>query len=270
MGKVIASLQGDDIGEEASDNGAWRRFSAELDAWARDGRIADFWWRDDDATQAGPKLDRLLTLATGRPLSLAVIPQAAQQSLASRLRKHNAGGGNVSVVQHGLSHQNHAPTGAKKAEFGDHRPTGPMLDEISRGRRRLGELFGDMFVPVFTPPWNRISQALANRLGEAGLVGLSRFSTRAAEEGNKVVNTHIDILDWSGNRGFIGTDSALDAAIAHLAARRRGDVDAGEPTGLLTHHRDHDEGCWLFVAAFLDAVDRHESAKWVACPAGEA
>ncbi len=38
--------------------------------------VADFWWRDDDATTRTPALERLLALSTTPrlPLALAVIP----------------------------------------------------------------------------------------------------------------------------------------------------------------------------------------------------
>jgi hypothetical protein len=31
----------------------------------------------------------------------------------------------------------------------------------------------------------------------------------------------------------------------------------------LTHHRDHDEACWSFIAAFAGAIDAHAAARWV-------
>ena len=71
-------------------------------------------------------------------------------------------------------------------------------------------------------------------------------------------------IDWRGSRGFAGERQVLQAAIRHLAARRTGGAARGEPTGLLTHHRDHDEACWRFIAKFTAAVDAHPAALWVA------
>lgn len=241
----------------------WAALNAELDAWLGAGLTARFWWRDDDATKPGPLLDRLLEIAGGSPIALAVIPAGAGRELAERLSRHNAGGGNVIVLQHGYAHKNHAPAGEKKAEFGGHRSLEMMLDELSRGRRRIEELFGPVFEPFLTPPWNRICDSVASRLTEAGLQGLSRFGARGPAEGDRVVNTHIDIVDWRGNRGFVGEARAIQAAVGHLAARRGGMADKDEPTGLLTHHRDHDEGCWRFIRAFRDAVEAHPAAEWV-------
>lgn len=240
----------------------WSDLQAELEAWSRAGLAARFWWRDDDATRPGPKLDCLLETAGSTPIALAVVPATAQESLAERLAAHNAGGGDAMVLQHGYAHLDHAPPGEKKAEFGDHRPLDLMLDELARGRQRMEALFGAIFEPFLTPPWNRVGNSLVGDLHRSGLQGLSRYGPRGVNEGDRVVNTHIDIVDWRRGRGFVGERQALDAAVRHLAARRAGKADMGEPTGLLTHHRDHDEDCWRFIAAFRAAVDGHPAAEW--------
>ena len=45
--------------------GEWSDLEAELEAWRCRGRRATFWWRDDDAVEATPALERLLGLADG-------------------------------------------------------------------------------------------------------------------------------------------------------------------------------------------------------------
>ena len=242
----------------------WQYFDAELEAWRRAGLTARFWWRDDDATRPGPLLDRLLRTAGPIPVALAVIPAMVEDSLAAYLAAHGRQGGETQVLQHGYAHVNHAPTGAKKAEFGDHRPLAAMLDELVLGRQRLEGLFGEVFEPILTPPWNRAGNEVTRNLAPAGLQGLSRFGPRGPDEGDSVVNTHVDIIGWRGGRGFVGERHALRAAINHLAARRTGAADLGEPTGLLTHHRDHDEACWRFVAKFATVVSAHPVSLWVA------
>lgn len=242
---------------------SWRDLDCELEAWQRAGLTAGFWWRDDDATRPGPRLDRLLEAAGPVPIALAVIPEDAGEALAERLAAHNRDAGNMIVFQHGYAHVNHAPPADRKAEFGDHRPLEGMLDELARGRQALEALFGDAFEPVLTPPWNRVGDGVAGSLQKAGLRRLSRFGPRRPEEGDRVVNTHIDIIDWRGGRGFLGERQALRAAVKHLTARRTGAIDRDEPTGLLTHHRDHDEACWRFITKFAAAIDPHPAALWV-------
>ncbi len=250
----------------------WRGLDRELDAWAEAGRIATFWWRDDDAVAATLALDRLLGLAEalGTPLALAVIPASADESLRRRLKREPW----AVVVQHGFAHRNHAPPGAKKAELGAHRSRAAMIGELAAGRRRLHEMFGDMgtvpMLPVLVPPWNRIDPGLVPRLPAIGIASLSTFSARpaAAPGGPHQVNTHVDVLDWDARRGrepapFVGTSAALDAVIGHLAARRLGRADADEPTGLLTHHLALDAACWGFAEQLIRRVADHPAGRWL-------
>lgn len=241
---------------------AWPSLARELDAWHDGGRTAELWWRDDDATRPGPALDRALDLTAGAgiPLALAVIPARAETDLAARL----AGRANVAVLVHGFRHANHAAAEARKAEFGPDRPSAAMIAEIGQGWRRLQETFAAA-LPVLVPPWNRIDPALVPRLPEAGIGGLSCYTPRAARAptpGVVQVNTHVDIIDWHGGRGFLGEAAALALIVAHLAARRRGEADATEPTGLLTHHAVHDEPAWRFLANLVEALAGHPAVRW--------
>lgn len=239
----------------------WAAFAAELDRWRGAGRVATFWWRDDDAIAPSAALDRLLEMRTRAqpPLTLAVIPARATAALAGRL----AGEGAVTPVQHGYDHANHAPPGAGKAELGDHRPVAETIDELAAGRGRMRALFGAT-PPLLVPPWNRIGAGVAAALPGLGYRALSTFGAdHRAAAGMIQINTHIDIIDWPGTRRFVGVGAALDAAIAHLRARRDGHADADQPTGLLTHHLAHDAGCWDFVAEFVARVAAHDGARLV-------
>lgn len=240
---------------------AWTALTAELDRWAEVGRIASFWWRDDDAVTACPALESLLALSERHraPLALAVIPEPAETGLAERLARSAAP---VTVVQHGFAHRNHASPGEKTTELGDHRDLAAVAAELADGRDRLASLFADRFLPVMVPPWNRIGAGVEAALPGLGYRGLSTFGPRPAA-GLGYLNTHIDIIDWRGNRGFAGDDACLDAAVGHLSNRRTGRCDPDEPTGLLTHHLDHDEGCWRFIDRFLAETQRHPAAVWV-------
>ena len=242
----------------------WDAFDRELDSWAAENRRATFWWRDDDARAPDPALDALLDAAAARgaPLSLAVIPADIDPALETCLAAQPG----LTVLQHGYAHQNHAPAVEKKQELGRHRPFPTVLGELATGQARLAGLFGPLFHPVLVPPWNRIAPALIPMLPEVGYRGLSLYQPRAramAAPGLAQANTHIDIVDWTGGRGFVGDAAALGMAIGHLAARRKGHADAAEPTGLLTHHLVHDGDCRAFLDRFLAAVAAHPAAAWL-------
>ena len=75
-------------------------------------------------------------------------------------------------------------------------------------------------------------------------------------------NTHVDLIAWRRDRAFIGVEAAIDRLVAHLRARREGSADAGEPTGLLTHHLDMSDAGWEFVVELV-ARTRERGAAWL-------
>jgi hypothetical protein len=244
---------------------SWDALRREFDAWSEAGEVATLWWRDDDAVAPTPALRRLMTLAAAHdppaPLNLAVIPLAAEGPLAALL----AGADDVTVLQHGYAHANHAAAGAKKAEFQGRHPS-DMLAELRAGQARLRALFGRIALPVLVPPWNRIDPALVERLPSIDISGLSTYGPRAVAPTRPSltqVNAHVDLVDWHGGRGFVGTEPALKLVIDHLAARRQNRVDRDEATGLLTHHLVHDDAAWQFIELFLQLTFAHGAARWL-------
>ncbi len=238
---------------------SWHSLRDELARWGNAGRVADFWWRDDDAGQPAPALARLLALAQTAqvPLGLAMIPMDAAAELVT------APGEWVSILQHGCDHHNRANNGEKKTEFPAAEPLSQALARLAQGRASIA---GPCSLPVLVPPWNRVSSpGLLMQLGQAGYRGLSRFGPRGDTSrvpGVVQVNTHVDIIDWQGTRGFVGEDAALAAAVAHLQARREGRVDADEATGVLSHHAVHDEACWSFLARLFERTCGLAAVRW--------
>ena len=236
------------------DGGSWQSLRDELARWKDAGRVADFWWRDDDAGSPNPLVRRLLDLSCSMavPLGLAVIPQDAQADLLDEQDVH------VSVLQHGVAHRNLSQPGEKKSEFPATEMPAAAIHRLRQGQAQLAALFGPRVLPVLVPPWNRISSpALLPLLPTAGLSGLSRYGPRkrmGALPGLVEVNTHVDVIDWKGTRGFVGESVALGQAVAHLRARRLGEVDAGEPTGWLTHHAVHDAATWGFLQRLFECT----------------
>ena len=254
---------------------AWQRLDQELESWRRSGRIATFWWRDDDAADCNPALERLLGLSEsyGVPLSLAVIPARATADLAGRLARAAA---RVKVLQHGFDHANHAPPEEKSMELGLHRPGVAICEELADGQAMLKARFGGQALPVLVPPWNRIADEFVPELAGLGFRGLSLHTARAAvrpAKGLVACNTHVDVLRWRPERGFLGENEALDLLIGHLRARRqagaepacggRPTAEADEPSGLLTHHLVMDEAAWAFVSRLLATLGGCPAARWI-------
>jgi hypothetical protein len=143
----------------------WQALDEEAARWQEAGRTAQLWWRDDDAADAGPALDRLLGLhrETGTSLSLAVVPAHATSALADRLAAEPG----VDLLQHGYAHLNHAALGEKKAELGPHRPAMIVLGELGTGWLALERLFGGSR-PAWCPPCRRSASAGCRPSGHGG------------------------------------------------------------------------------------------------------
>lgn len=229
----------------------WGDFDRELDLWAAAGRSATLWWRDDDAVADSPALQQMLDIADA-PVALAVIPAQLEDSLAPALVNRPR----VVVLQHGFRHLNNAAVGAKKSEFPDDRASDEIGAELAQGKARLSQVFQQRFLPVLTPPWNRIGSRTIEILPSLGFRGLTTYLPRKAarQNGLAIVNTHVDVIDWHGGRGFIGESPTLDLLVGHLKARREGTADPEEPTGLLTHHRVHDADTWRFLQNLQDFI----------------
>lgn len=247
---------------------AWHTLDEELARWADLGRTVTLWWRDDDASEATPQLDRLLALRARHDvaLALAVIPAQASVALAERLKAEPK----TTVLQHGYAHQNHASAGEKKMELGPHRPAMLVLGELGAGWLAMERLFGAQALPVMVPPWNRIAPVLVPTLPEIGVRGLSTYGPRLRIEpvrGLRQVNTHVDPIDWRGVRGFAGEETSLAALTRCLASRRKAGLESvvgEEPTGLLTHHLVQDEAVWAFVDQLIGRLRAHSGVRILA------
>lgn len=242
----------------------WDVLDTELDQWAEADGVATFWWRDDDAHLPAPALSRLIELSEshGVPLGLAVIPAKAGDALLAALTP----GPRTDVLQHGFAHVNHAPSNEKASEYGGHRPASVMTAEIAAGSRRLRAIFDKRFLPLFVPPWNRFSGSLTPVLPSLGLLGVSTFAPRRSPSpapGLRQVNTHVDLISWRRGRVFKGTARLAGEIAAHLSARRREEVDGGEPTGILSHHLVHDIDCWRFLEQLFERTCGHENVRWL-------
>jgi hypothetical protein len=236
----------------------WDTLARECDAWAAAGRHATWWWRDDDAVAPTPALETLIALEPGA-VALAVIPSRMRPELAGFFRDHPG----VTALQHGFAHVNHARADERKSELPDSRDRDSTWSDLAEGTRLLTAALGARALPVLTPPWNRAGDAVLAGLGSLGFSGLSRYLPRRQPRihGLKQVNTHVDVIDWKGSRGFVGESAALALLVGHFEARRLGAADGDEPTGLLTHHLVHDPATWRFLEKLRDFLKKQTAAR---------
>ncbi|MDM9646584.1 polysaccharide deacetylase family protein [Rhizobium sp. S163] len=235
----------------------WAPLRVELERWQAAGKTASFWLRDDDAIEPTPALEQLLKLTSGAdvPLTLAVIPASTGEPLTARLAEER----HVLVALHGWSHTNHAGPDEKKQELGAHRAPDIVLGELRDGYAILQRLFGSQFISILVPPWNRINSALIGELPAFGLEVLSVYGAAKAGSPIRLLNTHVDIMNWHGIRGGRPHDELVADVVKELRARF--DDDA-EPIGILTHHLVHDQTAWAFLSDLMAETSAHPAVDW--------
>jgi peptidoglycan/xylan/chitin deacetylase (PgdA/CDA1 family) len=108
------------------------------------------------------------------PLCLAVVPAWITARRWQYLKDLGAGEPTLWCWhQHGWRHVNHETDG-KKQEFGASRSPSDIKRDLVLGKRRLEDILGQAFYPVFTPPWNRCDISTLKLMRELGYVAVSR------------------------------------------------------------------------------------------------
>ncbi len=238
----------------------WPDLVDELDRWGEAGRVANLWWRDDDAVTPTPQLSELLRLAGEVPVALAVIPALAQPGLATALE----GRPRIVVLQHGWKHANRATHG-KKSEYPEGRSASVVAAEIGAGRARLKALFGRRVVALLVPPWNRFAGEFLPLLSRNGIAGISTMvspSGAALPPDLVAIDVHVDLVAWHGDHGFIGAAAALGGLVDHLRANRLGAADEAGPIGILTHHLIMDTPTAAFLDRLTALIGTHAASRW--------
>ena len=214
----------------------YQRLEKEINRLDSENKCMEIWWRDDDLEAPSHSLENMISVSDNINLAplLAVIPARASKQLVKLLNQCN-----INIAMHGLNHYNYEPLTRKKAEFGSFRPIEAQWKDLEKGISHLEQLFGDLFLKCFVPPWNRINSELAKTLPSFGISSLSTFSSRKGATpvpGLLQVNTHVDVIDWKENRSFIGAELMAGKIAGELQNCRTGTIENPEPIGLLTHH----------------------------------
>ncbi|CAA6809275.1 MAG: Unknown protein [uncultured Thiotrichaceae bacterium] len=235
----------------------WQAIDEELSHWSHP---AELWWRDDDAIANTPELQLIIAHSEqyAIPLHLAVIPGHLETSLVDELAARHQ----VYALQHGLSHQNHARPQQRKIEMGGAQSQAELQQKLSDARLKLSGQFGDNYLDILVPPWNRIEDPVRAVLPEIGYQRLSILGSPNTASIIPEVNVHIDIIDWK-QHSFVGEEQVLNALLDNLRRRRIDNIYNKEPTGLMTHHLQHDQACTDFLARFFADCATRKTLKWI-------
>lgn len=230
--------------------------------WLRPVRMAldareqaiEIFFRDDDAGWDDDRLYALLECFRdcNIPIDLAVIPEVLSQSLAgSLLGRWRRNPFMLGLHQHGYSHNNHENQG-RKCEFGVSRSEERQFKDLLAGKQQLECLFGSALDRIFTPPWNRCSQATADSLLKLGFQALSR--NRGAAPLHTGTLREIPVaIDWCGVR----IKSAQPWIVLGQAIADVLHPEHPEPLGIMLHHAVMDVDDLEHLQALLQLFREH-------------
>ena len=212
-----------------------------------------FFFRDDDAGWDDAALLRLLDVFESRaaPIDLAAIPAALGAlivaELSPRLERRAIG-----LHQHGWTHTDHQRHD-RKCEFGPDCDRRDQYDDIAAGRTRLLDRFGAV-EPMFTPPWNRCTDATADCLVELGLAVLSRDVGAHPFGRPDLIELPVSV-DWFAHRkGVRVAPGELGALLATCALR-------GGPVGVMLHHAVSTANDLGAIGQLLTRLVAHPNAR---------
>lgn len=190
-------------------------------------RIDDLGWQE---VKFIPVLELFARL--GHKLNAEAIPLAVLESIPPG--KYQKFKSSLEVHCHGFSHLDHQNAG-KKSEFGSQRKAEGVLRDLRRGQEILRTIFGEMYFPIFTPPWNRIDENFAGLLAEAEFRGISRdgdqkFSTKTPRH-FKELNISLDLHTRKNGERY-----SKEEFFADLERNKT------SPLGIMLHHKPMVDG----------------------------
>lgn len=153
------------------------RLQALLNGPRTTGRDLVVSFRADDIGRMDPQFIAMMELFQRfqTPLNLAVVPCWIDHQSWRQMDRFHVDSPLWCWHQHGWTHRNHQGPESKKAEFGEDRAPVDVRRDLRAGRDHLRNLLGELFCPVFTPPWNRCSRATLESLDPLGFLAVSRF-----------------------------------------------------------------------------------------------
>ena len=160
--------------------------------------------------------------------------------------------------QHGWRHANWQRTG-KKSEFAEERPIEKQWSDICRGLEKLTEVFGPWFIPVFTPPWNRLPSATLRILQELDFkaVSITGALPRVGRTTASLRNLRIQIdlhtrKTKDGNADFQTLLAELGAALLKK-----------EPIGIMLHHHRMNPFAFEFLDELLNLLKHKVQSQFL-------
>ncbi|MCG6916321.1 MAG: polysaccharide deacetylase family protein [Deltaproteobacteria bacterium] len=215
-------------------------------------------FRADDIGVPGEGFARLVNLFRHHraPLTLSVVPAWLTRPRWQQLQ--NLCGKNQRLwcwTQHGWRHLNHEPRG-KKMEFGPSRKASLKRQDLWLGYQRLRKLMGEIFVPAFTPPWNRCDLETLTTLQDLGYQALSRSLGVEPVAPVKLAEypVSVDLHTRKEPDAYGGWQSLLHELKENLAVGF---------CGVMIHHQRMNQAAFIFLDLLLNKLKRWQYGRLV-------
>ncbi len=222
------------------------------------GNTAQVYFRADDVAVPGNSFSRMLATfrAHDAPLCLAVVPAWLTVSRWAALTRDAGREDLVCWCHLCWRHMNFEPQGVKKREFGQARPARDKRQDLAKGFKRLKEIMGERFTPVFSPPWNRCDGESMAAMPSIGFKGLSRTVGAGPQppEGLPDFPVLVDLH----TRKEPDPAASLDALLEELV---RG-LSTGS-CGIMLHHQRMNETAHAFLDTLLGALAGASGVRFV-------
>jgi hypothetical protein len=185
------------------------------------------------------------------PLCLATVPTWLTPKRLHELSMYmDSGSSQWCWHLHGWLHRNFEVSG-KKQEFGPARNPGTISDILHKGRTRLETLLEENFHPVFTPPWNRCSQATLTSLVNLRFKAVSRSTGASPEAPSALPDFQVNVDLHT--RKEISPERGLENLMAEL---ERG-IASGQ-CGIMIHHQRMNKHALHFLDLLLEIVGQNQ------------
>ncbi|WP_419779743.1 methyltransferase domain-containing protein [Maridesulfovibrio sp.] len=249
-----------------ADAPVWAELERELKLWQDMGRTPKMWIRDDDVSRVRPSLEALWNVCDkhNTPLSLAVIPSKCKEKLRSWVMERPQ----ITVLQHGFDHSNHATENEiendGKSEFPDSLPSELALKQIRTGRLIIEKQFSARFSPIFVPPWGNCSEEIIQKLPSLGFQGNSSDGLRgsATQHGLQFANTHIGLPTSTGSSWGLHEHEFILKLTKVLGYIRNSETDPDEALGINTHNAGMSDRDLDFLDHLIDFTLKR-GVKWI-------
>lgn len=225
------------------------------------GQIPPIFCRADDIGAGGRAFEALCRLFRSHqiPLGMAVVPawlseiRKSQLFAAAPLADPLWG-----WHQHGWRHVNWQRSG-KNSEFGEQRPFEKQWRDIKQGQQKMQDLFEEHFIPVFTPPWNRLSNRTLRILQDLGFEGVSMGkhfpSGLKPTVAMKNLRVNFDLHTRKAKEGASDYHDLLEELTSLLGKR--------EPVGIMIHHQRMNSFAFEFLDELLGLLKRNHGARFM-------